>query len=93
MTKPEAFLWFVQTAVITNAVQVGTGQPVSDLARVGTSVTAVLAVLEEALWASERIPDELSAFEAAHEFCHHMINPSITPRGIPIWYDRRRPRR
>ncbi len=71
MTKQEQFLYVVQTLVLTNAIKLATGSP-SDKKRL--DYYDVVNTMTVALSASERIPDDLSAGDAADEFCGNMLD-------------------
>jgi len=59
------------------------------------SATGVLGPLDDAVFASERIPDTMTAHEAAHEFCHSMFENLRKANerdgnkiGVPYWFAR-----
>ena len=65
-TKQEHFLWVVQTLVLVNAGDVGRRFRAKHFEHTAEGVSLILS---EAIFASERIPDDLSAGEAALQFC------------------------
>lgn len=73
MTKQDQFLYVVQTVVLTNGINLTSQPEHAEKYRHVYSASGVLGLLDEALWASERIPENLSAYEAAHEFCGFML--------------------
>ncbi len=72
MTKQQQFLFIVQTVILTNSVNLA-AQSGSEYRHV-FSATGVLRLAGDALYASERIPDDMSALEAATEFCRYMLD-------------------
>ena len=74
MTKQEQFLWIVQTAILTNGINLTATTPeTAEKYRHVYSATGVLGTLDDAIYASERIPQDMSAGQAGHEFCHFML--------------------
>lgn len=86
MTKQEQFLWAVQTLVLTNSINV-TSQPSFDESkRHIVSFTGVSNTVRAALAASEKIPVDLTAFEAALELCGWMLdNLKDQDAKMPLW--------
>ncbi|TAH67647.1 MAG: hypothetical protein EWM45_06710 [Rhodopseudomonas palustris] len=93
MTKQEEFLWIVQTAFLTNAIDLATDPDNRDTYRnVFESGNANL-VMRQAVRASGRIPADMEAGEAADEFCDWMFtnrqddqkrnDPDAT---VPDWF-------
>ena len=64
MTKQEQFLRMVQTAVILMHVQ-GRGQ--------GDRIYRSVIDMDDAIYASERIPDDMTAKEATHDFMRFIV--------------------
>jgi hypothetical protein len=97
MTKPEQFLWVVQTMVLTNAVNVASAPATAKKHRAVISVTGPIGLASEALGASGLIPRDKSAVEAAHEFGYHMLanlreieeKASGKASKAPSWFARR----
>lgn len=87
MTKQEQFLWVVQTMVLTNAVNLASTPESVEKYRSSISVTGSIVAAGEALRASELIPHDKSAVEAAHEFCCHTL-PNLREKGarVPSWF-------
>lgn len=71
MTKQEAFLWGVQTIVLSNNANM-IRHDVEGKKNHIYSATGVFGVVQDAIYASERIPEHLSADEAIHDFCFFM---------------------
>lgn len=86
MTKQEQFLWAVQTLVLTNSINV-TSQPTFDESkRHIVSFTGVSNAVRAALAASEKLPESLTPFEAALEFCGWMLeNLRDDSKTMPGW--------
>ena len=69
MSKQEQFLWVVQTMVLANAVNLSSDPERAAKYKTQISATGVYMIMDDAINTSEHIPDDLSATEAAHEFC------------------------
>src|SRR4051794_20920556 len=60
------------------------------------SASGVLGLMDDALWASERIPDTITPFEAANEFCSFSLPKLREPEekaggksmSVPRWFAR-----
>lgn len=97
MTKQEHFLWIVQTMILANAVNLASGAETRDRYRHEISATGAFMTMDEAVRASGMIPDDLSAAEAANEFCTSMLSnireSEASARGtsveVPSWFARR----
>jgi hypothetical protein len=95
LTKQQQFLWIVQTALLVNVVnQTIEWKQGSD--RSNVSMTGNWTAITEPLWASARIPNDLTAEEAAHEYCYYMFDnqrasdEKATGRkmAVPGWFAR-----
>jgi hypothetical protein len=95
MTKQEQFLWIVQTvflADVANIHQMG----ISQVYRADISGTGTFITMDDAIWASGRIPKEMPARQAANEFCTYSIRRQRElqekalgkPLDCPHWYKR-----
>lgn len=62
-------MWAVQTLVLTNSINVTSHPSFDETKRHIVSFTGVSNSVRAALAASEKIPENLSAFDAALEFC------------------------
>lgn len=69
MTKQEQFLFIVQTAILANGINLSSTGESSEKYRHEFSASSVLGMLDDAIHASDNIPDNMSAYEAAREFC------------------------
>lgn len=86
MTKQEQFLWAVQTLLLTNSVNVTTQPGFNEAKRHIVSTTGVSNSVRAALAASEKIPADLSASDAAMEFCRWMLeNLREDSAKMPAW--------
>ncbi len=74
MTKQEQFLFVVQTAILANGANLASSAVSAEKYRHEFSATGVLGTLDDAIYASDRIPDSLSAYDAAWEFCNYMFH-------------------
>ncbi|MGI4943295.1 MAG: GTP-binding protein [Janthinobacterium lividum] len=70
MPKRGQFLLIVQTAVLANGVSVSSQPELAETYRDEYSAAGVLKLMGEAVAAGERIPDEMTAADAATEFCY-----------------------
>jgi hypothetical protein len=73
MTKQDQFLFIVQTAILANGINLASKQAWAEKYRNEFSANGVVETLAEAIDASDRIPETLSAHEAASEFCNYMF--------------------
>jgi hypothetical protein len=90
VTKQEQFLYIVQTALLANGIHLAT-EPTIDraTAKHNYSATGVLIVMDDALYASERMPEDKTAFEAAHDFCYFAFENLRSPeQSCPEWFAR-----
>ena|ERR1700761_2033587 len=74
MTKQEQFPYAVQTAILANATNLSSQRDFAEKYRHVFSASGVLGLIDDALWASERIPSSKSAFDAANEFCSFSLS-------------------
>lgn len=74
MPKRGQFLLIVQTAVLANGVSLASQPELAETYRDEYSAVGVLDLMAEAVAAGERIPDEMSAAEAATEFCRYRLH-------------------
>lgn len=89
MDKQAQFLWAVQTLALTNAVNLSLEPGKARDQRHIFSATGTIGLLHDALYASERIPESMSAIEAADEFCGFMLeNLRETGQRVPAWFAR-----
>jgi hypothetical protein len=93
MTKQEQFLWIVQTMVLANAVNMASRPESAEEYRTEISASGVFITMDDAVYASERIPEHMTAAEAAHEFCSFSLKnlsdeeerASGRPMSVPGW--------
>lgn len=97
MTKQEQFLYIVQTTILANGINLtASGDETAKKYRHEYSATGVLILMDEAVRASGLIPDSLSAYEAANEFCGFMLSnlkeieeeASGKKMTVPHWFAR-----
>jgi hypothetical protein len=67
MDKQNLFLCIVQTVAINNAINLSIEENAKAVRDV-FSASGTLILMDDAIWASSRIPENMSAFEAADEF-------------------------
>jgi hypothetical protein len=72
LSKQEQFLWIVQTTILANAINVTSGE-VSEEYRTDISGNGVFIMMDEAVRASELIPDDMEVTEASDDFCTWVI--------------------
>ncbi|MNG76320.1 hypothetical protein D3C79_348450 [compost metagenome] len=87
MTKQELFLWGVQTVILSNNTNVIRNDTEGKLAHI-YSATGVYGLVQDAIFASERIPDDLTAEDAIHDFCFFMLENLRKERQCPHWFSR-----
>ena len=92
MPKRGQFLLIVQTAVLANGVSLSSQPELAEAYRDEYSAAGVLKLMAEAVAAGERIPDEVSAAEAATEFCRCKLRhlrdageAAGTAAQVPLW--------
>ena len=93
MNKADHFLWIVQTMVLANAVSLA-AQPVrAKVFKDEFSASGVFIAMDEAVQASQRIPEGMSAAQAANEFCTYILRNLREPKErvsgikatVPSW--------
>ncbi|WP_432735554.1 hypothetical protein [Ralstonia solanacearum] len=89
MSKQAQFLWAVQTILLTNAINLSLEPEEAKKTRHIFSATGTMGTLHDALYASERIPDDMTAVDAANEFCGFMLENLREPgMDVPRWFAR-----
>lgn len=96
MTKQEEFLWIVQTTILANGINLAASPDTRKTYQHIFSATGVLATADEATRASTLIPDSMTAFGAAHEFCNYVLENLRTAEQkatgkdceVPGWFAR-----
>jgi hypothetical protein len=96
LTKQEEFLWIVQTMVLANALNTSTFTPITPQKRILLSASGVFITMDEAVRASGMIPEDMTAAEAANEFCtfalENLREDEETASGrtmdVPHWFAR-----
>ncbi|MGZ0002892.1 hypothetical protein [Burkholderia gladioli] len=89
MSKQEQFLWAVQTIMLSNAINLSLDTDKAKSMRHVFSATGVMGTLHDVVYASERIPEALSAVDAANEFCGYMLeNLREAEAKVPVWFAR-----
>ncbi len=88
MTKQEKFLWIVQTCLLSNAVNLATSKH-ADEYRHEVGATGQYGNAQEAIRASEIIPFDMSAEDAAHSFIFYICS-NLREQGdrCPAWMTR-----
>lgn len=86
MSKQEEFLWFVQMVHLSNAVNRSLDEDAAKH-RHEFSATGTIGFAADALDASKRIPESMSAAQAADEFLGWMIE-HLRELGdtVPYWF-------
>jgi hypothetical protein len=94
MSKQAQFLSIVQTVFLSNQLYLSLpkSSPAAELAgrhSLDLSPVGTLIFMDDALHASERIPERLSAFDAAHQFCCYALENLREPGASPpFWFSR-----
>lgn len=73
MTKREDFLCIVQTMVVANVSHLSSVDETRSKYADDCSPSGVFVAMAEAVRASRTIPGDLSATDAAHDFCSYML--------------------
>lgn len=79
------FIIEVQTALINNAINRSLDEDAIEK-RAQFSATGTLINMDDAFYAADRIPENMSAHEAANEFVHFVIGPENAE--VPEWFAR-----
>lgn len=87
MTKQELFLWGVQTVILSNNTNVIRQDPEGKLAHI-YSATGVFNMVQDAIYASERIPDGLAIEMAIDQFCFFILQNLRGDLDCPEWFRR-----
>ncbi|QBH97237.1 hypothetical protein EKN56_13025 [Limnobaculum zhutongyuii] len=86
--KKFQFITEVQTALITNAINLSLNSDAKDKRHI-FSATGTLINMDDAFYAAEKIPDNLTAHEAACEFigfcCENLREEGAK---VPYWFMR-----
>lgn len=88
--KRSDFLYAVQTAMIINSVRLATDRDREDKKELYSTSWAISTV-DYVLYAADRIPEDMTAMEAVHEFCDYYIENlrEAEPEGqrpsVPYW--------
>lgn len=87
--KKFQFITEVQTAVINNATNLTFNNDDAKNIRHIFSATGTLSIMDDAFYAAERIPSDLTAHEAACDFCGYMLeNLKEDNSDVPYWFAR-----
>jgi hypothetical protein len=73
MTKQEQFLWIVQTTILANGINLSSNPDYATKYRADYSATAVLITADDAIYASGRVPEHMTAYQAANEFFTYIL--------------------
>jgi hypothetical protein len=86
--KKFQFITEVQTALINNAVNLSLEADAKDRRHI-FSATGTLGTLDDAFYAAERIPSDMTAHEAACQFIGFACE-NLRERGesVPYWFQR-----
>ena len=86
--KKYQFITTVQTALINNAINLSLNDDAIQN-RAIFSATGTLINMDDAFYAAERIPNEMSAYEAACQFVEFSCE-NLRPEGqlVPLWFAR-----
>jgi len=86
--KKFQFITEVQTAIINNAINFSLNDDAREKRHI-FSATGTLINMDEAFYAAERIPDDMSAHKAACEFVGFMCE-NLRKEGdkVPRWFQR-----
>ncbi|HHQ4530150.1 hypothetical protein [Aeromonas veronii] len=65
MSKQEMFLWAIQTYILTNSINCAAQDGNAPDIHAEISATGISSIVDLALYVSDKIPDDISAAEAA----------------------------
>lgn len=91
MTKQQQFLYIVQSYIIIRRVEMLRDGDKFAQSQIETFASTMMGVLFDATHASERIPDDLNALEAASDFCEYFLDnadyntKSGSNKKLPSW--------
>jgi hypothetical protein len=86
--KKFQFITEVQTAVINNATNLTLSEGATEKKHI-FSATGTLALMDDAFYAADRIPVNLTAHEAACQFVSYMCENLRAPDAeLPHWFAR-----
>lgn len=95
MTKQEEFLWIVQTVILANNIRLATDpqDQERDTKKLAIySATGTYITCDDAIFASQRIPDNMTSSKAAHEFMNYFLTnlrenekENGNPIKLPDW--------
>jgi hypothetical protein len=81
--KKFQFITEVQTALIANAINLSLEEDAKERRHI-FSATGTLINMDDAFYAAERIPKDMSAHEAACEFIYHNLREANNTE-VPYW--------
>lgn len=90
MAKREDFLWAVQTIMLANSVQLASQPERAEAFRHEIGAGGMISNIYAALEAADRIPQGMSAADAAKSFCATQlsnIRDQTAPLTPPAWLD------
>jgi hypothetical protein len=95
MTKQEQFLWIVQTTILANGITLTSLPSLAEKYRHDYSSVGAKNLMAEAIYASERIPEVMTAADAADDFCLWMLTnlrdiqeQAGKKMHVPAWFAR-----
>lgn len=87
MTKQEIFLWGVQTVILSNNMNVIRNDSKGEKAHIYSAI-GIYGTVHDAIYASERIPKNMTAEEAIHEFSFFILENLREDKKCPSWFAR-----
>ena len=92
-------LCVVQTTILANAIDLASNPVRAKTYRNMIAATEVAFTMCEAVWASERIPEDMELADAVDDFCSYMLKnlrdederDSGQPMKLPHWFARAMP--
>ncbi|MGA2166712.1 MAG: hypothetical protein ABSG62_00780 [Terracidiphilus sp.] len=96
MSKQEEFLWIVQTTILANCVNLASNPEWAEQYRHEISASGIIFSAAEAISVSSRIPEDMRAREATHEFCTFVLQnlketqeeATGSSLSVPNWFAR-----
>ncbi|HEN3622660.1 TPA: hypothetical protein U5E34_003536 [Yersinia enterocolitica] len=87
MTKQQIFLWGVQTVILSNSMNIIREDSKGEKSHI-YSASGTYGTVQDAIYASERIPENMSAEDAIHEFSFFILENLREDKKCPSWFAR-----
>ncbi|MBB4123277.1 hypothetical protein [Martelella radicis] len=96
MSKRDDFLFAVQTAILADCILRQSKKDPTSKEKTFSHPAHIIGRMDDLLYAADRIPEHMTAFEAAHSYCFYMIDSlreddersSGREAELPSWFAR-----